>query len=366
LTTPTAQQILQAPKVLLHDHLDGGLRPQTLLELADQTGYRHLPTTDSAQALQSAIHEQAHGMDLPTYLSTFRHTVAVLQTAAALERVADECATDLAEDGVIYAEVRFAPEAHTRGPLDLNDAIEAVLSGLRVSAHRTLTVGLICTALRHETRSRAVAEAAVRWRGNGVVGFDLAGPEDGYPVSQHAPAIRYAEERGLGITLHAGEGAGVNSIEAALDAGASRIGHGVRIIEDIDTTVEPARLGGVSARLLGSQVALEICPTSNVHTGVTASIAAHPIKTLLNAGFAVTVNTDNRLISGVSATSELAALVEHQGWDWGQLETVTNNAIDASFQDHAFKSYLGSLVRPWYQNLASSAGLPRPIEDMSC
>jgi adenosine deaminase len=199
-----------------------------------------------------------------------------------------------------------------------------------------------------------------------VVGFDLAGPEHGYPVSHHGPAIRYAQEQGLGITLHAGEGAGVNSIEEALDAGASRIGHGVRIIEDIDTTVEPARLGDVSARLLGSQGALEICPTSNVHTGVTASIAAHPIKTLLDAGFAVTVNTDNRLISGVSATSELAVLVEHQGWDWGQLETVTNNAIDASFQDHAFKSYLSSLVRPWYQNLASSARLPRPIEDMSC
>ena len=357
MTAPTTKQIRQAPKVLLHDHLDGGLRPQTLLHLADRIGYRNLPTTESADALQSAIHEQARGVDLPTYLSTFRHTVAVLQTPAALARVADECAADLARDGVIYAEVRFAPESHTRGSMSLDDAIEAVLDGFRDTANRNLTIGLICTALRHESQSRAVAEAAVRWRANGVVGFDLAGPEHGYPVSQHGSAVRYAKEHGLGITLHAGEGAGVESIEAALNLGASRIGHGVRIIEDIDTAAEPARLGDVAVRLLRSRVALEICPTSNVHTGIAASITAHPVKTLLDAGLGVTINTDNRLISGVSASSELAALVEHQNWDWRHIETATNNAIDAGYQDEAFKAYLRSVIRPWYQKLASKGVL---------
>lgn len=358
MTTPTTEQIRQAPKVLLHDHLDGGLRPQTLLELADQIGYHNLPTTESAVALQSALHERAHGVDLPTYLSTFRHTVAVLQTPAALARVADECAADLAKDGVIYAEVRFAPEAHTRGSMNLDDAIEAALNGFRVTATRNLTVGLICTALRHESQSRTVAEAAVRWRADGVVGFDLAGPEYGYPVSEHAPAVRYANEHGLGITLHAGEGAGVQSIEAALNLGASRIGHGVRIIEDIDTTAERPRLGDVATRFLRSRVALEICPTSNVHTGIAASIIVHPVKTLLDAGLPVTINTDNRLISDVSATSELAALVEHQSWGWRQIESVTNNAIDASYQSETFKANLRSVIRPWYQKLAKKEIVP--------
>jgi adenosine deaminase len=353
LTTPTIEEIRRAPKVLLHDHLDGGLRPQTLLELADQIGYDGLPTTESALALESAIQAKARGVDLPTYLSTFRHTVAVLQTPAALERVAAECAADLADDGVIYAEVRFAPEAHLRGSMSLDDVIEAVLSGLSVAANRDLTLGLICTALRHETQSMAVAEAAVRWLARGVVGFDLAGPEHGHPANHHEPAVRYAKEHGLGITLHAGEGAGVESIDAALDLGAIRIGHGVRIIEDLDTDASPTGIGDVAARLLRSEVALEICPTSNVHTGVAASISAHPVTTLLDAGLAVTINTDNRMLSGVSTTSELTTLVEHQSWDWRHLEAVTNNAIDASFQDEAFKMSIRSVIRPWYQKFAT-------------
>ena len=337
--------------MLLHDHLDGGLRPQTLLELADQTGYRGLPTTESAQALQSEIRQEAHGVDLPTYLGTFRHMMAVLQTPVALERVARECAADLANDGVIYAEVRFAPEAHLRGSMNLDDAIEAVLSGLRVTANSGLKVSLICTALRHETHSMAVAEAAVRWRAQGVVGFNLAGPEHGYPVHHHGPAVSYATEHGLGITLHAGEGDGVESIEAALDLGATRIGHGVRIIEDLDTTADPIRLGDVAARLLRSEVALEVCPTSNVHTGVAASISAHPVKKLLDAGLAVTINTDNRMISSVSATSEFATLVQHQSWDWRHIELVTNNAIDASFQDETTKAKTRALIQSWYRTM---------------
>ena len=359
MTTPTNEQIRDAPKVVLHDHLDGGLRPQTLLELADQFGYSGLPTTESAEALQSAIHYQAQGVDLATYLSTFRHTMAVLQTPESLERVAGECVADLAADGVIYAEVRFAPEAHTKDRMSLDEAIEAVLSGFRTPADSILTLGLICTALRHETSSLTVAEAAARWQSHGVVGFDLAGSERGYPISHHASAVRHAREHGLGITLHAGEDAGVESIEAALDLGATRIGHGVRIIEDIHTAPHPMRLGEVATRLLRSQVALEICPTSNVHTGVAASVAAHPAKTLLDAGFAVTINTDNRLISGVSATSELVSLVEHQSWDWRDLELVTDNAIDASYQDETGRARTRSLTRPWYQKFVN----PHPDAD---
>jgi adenosine deaminase len=352
MTTPTIEQIRRAPKVLLHDHLDGGLRPQTLLELADQVGYGGLPTIESGDALQSAIQRQAQGGDLSTYLGAFRHTTAVLQTPEALQRVAEECAADLVADGVIYAEVRFAPESHTRRSMNLDDAIEAVLSGLTTSTDSNLTIGLICTALRHEGRSAAVAEAAVRWQAQGVVGFDLAGPEHGYPIDHHAPAVRHAQQHGLGITLHAGEGAGVESIEAALDLGATRIGHGVRIIEDIATAPNPMGLGDVAARLLGSQVALEICPTSNVHTGVAASIAVHPAKTLLDAGLAVTINTDNRLMSGLSTTSELASLVEHQSWDWHDLESVTDNAIDASYQDESGRASTRSLTRSWYRKFA--------------
>ena len=353
MTTPTIDQIRQAPKVLLHDHLDGGLRPQTLLELADQIGYGGLPTTESADRLQSAIHHQAQGVDLPTYLSAFRHSTAVLQTPEALERVAEECAADLAADGVIYAEVRFAPETHTRGLMNLDDSIEAVLSGFRTNANSILTIGLICTALRHEARSAAVAEAAVRWQTDGVVAFDLAGPELGYAINHHAAAVHYAKKHGLGITLHAGEDAGVESIEAALDLGATRIGHGVRIIEDIEPASDSTRLGEVAARLLRSRVALEICPTSNVHIRVAASIAAHPAKTLLDAGLAVTINTDNRLMSGVSATSELASLVEHQSWGWRDLESVTDNAIDASYQAETGRAKTRSLTQPWYQKFAS-------------
>ena len=349
MTIPTIEQIGNAPKVVLHDHLDGGLRPQTLLELADRIGYSGLPTTKSAEALQSAIHHEAQGADLATYLSTFRHTIAVLQTAEALERVAEECAADLAADGVVYAEVRFAPESHTKGLLNLDDAIEAVLSGFRIPPGSVLALGLICTALRHETSSAAVAEAAVRWQTHGVVGFDLAGPEHGHPLSQHASAVRHARDHGLGITLHAGEDAGVESIQAALDLGATRIGHGVRIIEDIDTAANPTRLGDVAARLLRSRVALEICPTSNVHTGIAASVTAHPAKKLLDAGLAITINTDNRLISGVSATGELASLVEHQSWDWHNLESVTDNAINASYQEETGRAKTRSLTGPWYQ-----------------
>ena len=289
-------------------------------------------------------------------VSAFRHTAAVLQTPEALERVAGECAADLAADGVIYAEVRFAPEAHTKGLMSLDDAIEAVLSGLTAPVGSILRIGLICTALRHEARSTAVAEAAVRWQTQGVVGFDLAGPEHGYPIDRHAPAVRHAKEHGLGITLHAGEGAGVESIEAAVDLGATRIGHGVRIIEDIDTALNPMRLGDVAALLLRSHVALEICPTSNVHTRVAASIAAHPAKTLLDAGLAVTINTDNRLISGVSATGELASLVEHQLWDWRDLESVTDNAIDASYQERK---------RPGANPIAHSALVPEVRQSSS-
>ncbi|MXW89600.1 MAG: adenosine deaminase family protein, partial [Acidimicrobiaceae bacterium] len=233
---PTLERIRRAPKVVLHDHLDGGLRASTIVELASETGYRNLPTTDPEQ-LAAWMRRGANRKDLTLYLETFAHTVGVMQTADAICRVARECAEDLAADGVVYAEVRFAPELHTERGLTLDDAIEAVLEGFTQGSNGTpLTIRAICTALRHLHRSAEVAEAAVRWRDRGVVAFDIAGPEDGFPPDDHLEAFQYCQRENFHITIHAGEAYGPRSIWKALQfCGAERLGHGIRIVEDIVT-----------------------------------------------------------------------------------------------------------------------------------
>src|SRR5712691_8403180 len=332
--SPTLEQIRRVPKVLLHDHLDGGLRPETIVALAEQTGYAGLPTTDPAElgVLISAAAAE-HGK-LEVYLETFSHTVAVMQTRQALVRVAAECAEDLAADGVVYAEVRFAPELHVTAGLSLEQVVEAVLEGFAAGSEgRPIRVYTLLTAMRTAARSLEIAELAVRYRDEGVVGFDIAGAEAGNRPSRHLDAFQYVERENFHITIHAGEAFGLPSIwEAVQWCGAERLGHGVRIIDDI--TVLPdgtAQLGLLASFVRDRRIPLEMCPTSNVHTGAAPSIKQHPIGLLRRLSFRVTVNTDNRLMSGVSLSSEFAALCEAFGYGWSDIQWLTINAMKSAF-----------------------------------
>jgi adenosine deaminase len=323
----------RAPKVLLHDHLDGGLRPQTVIDLAAARGYDDLPAAD-ADGLTAWLTGTAPRGRLELYLDAFQHTVAVMQTRDALIRVAAECAADLADDGVVYAEVRFAPELHLDGGLSLDQVVESVLEGFRVgSAGRGITIYALLTAMRTAARSREIAELAVRHRDNGVVGFDIAGAEAGNRPSRHLDAFEYTERENFHITIHAGEAYGLPSIwEAVQWCGAERLGHGVRLIDDItfDAAGRPV-LGRLASYIRDRRIPLEMCPTSNVQTGAAASIREHPIGLLRDLSFRVTVNTDNRLMSGVSLSSELAALTEAFGYDWADVEWLTINGMKSAF-----------------------------------
>ena len=321
------------PKVLLHDHLDGGLRPETVIELADDAGYEDLPTRDP-QELTEILTAGAHRGHLNLYLDAFRHTVGVMQTRDALHRVAREAAEDLAADGIVYAEVRFAPELHTERGLTLDEAVEAVLRGFQDgSAFRQLKVRALLTAMRTAARSAEIAELAVRHRDDGVVGFDIAGAEAGWPPSRHLDAFQYVHRENFHVTIHAGEGFGLPSIwEAVQYCGAERLGHGVRLADDIrvdsDGTVT---LGRLASYIRDRRIPLEMCPTSNVQTGAAESIAEHPLRLLRQLHFRVTVNTDNRLMSQVTLTDEFASLVREFGYGWPDLQWLTVNAMKSAF-----------------------------------
>ena len=325
--------IRRAPKVLLHDHLDGGLRPSTVIELAAEIGYRELPTTDPDE-LAAWFRSGADRKSLELYLEGFRHTVAVMQTREAIERVAAECVEDLAADGIVYAEVRMAPELLTVGGLSLDEVTTAMLDGFRRGAEgRPITVGLIITAMRQAARSVEIAELAVRHRDAGVVGFDIAGPEAGYPPTRHLDAFHLIARENFHFTIHAGEGFGLPSIWEALQwCGAERLGHGVRIVDDI--TLRPdgrVTLGRLATYVRDRRVPLEMCPTSNVHTGAAPSLEEHPIDLLRRLRFRVTVNTDNRLMSGISLSSEFAALSRAFGIGLDDMEWLTLNAMKSAF-----------------------------------
>jgi adenosine deaminase len=338
---PTLEEIRQAPKALLHDHLDGGLRPATIVELADTIGHR-LPA-DEAGPLAEWFTAAANSGSLERYLETFAHTVAVMQTSDSLYRVARECALDLAGDGVVYAEVRFAPEQHLERGLSLPEVVEAVLAGFEagsVEARATgspIRVGTLLTAMRHAARSTEIAELAVRFRDVGVVGFDIAGAEAGYPPTRHLDAFEYLQRENFHFTIHAGEGFGLPSIWQALQwCGADRLGHGVRIVDDVEVFdraagAEGVRLGRLAAYVRDKRIPLELCPSSNVQTGAAASISAHPIGLLRDLRFRATVNTDNRLMSGTSMSREMALLVEAFGYTWADLQWFTINAMKSSF-----------------------------------
>ena len=354
--TPALEDIRRAPKVLLHDHLDGGLRPATVVELAEQTGYADLPTTDAVE-LGRWFQENADAGSLPRYLSTFAHTVGVMQTRDALVRVARECAQDLADDGVVYAEVRFAPELHLEGGLSLPEVVEAVQEGYRQGCEgRPIRVVSLLTAMRHAARSLEIAELAVQFRDKGVVGFDIAGAEAGYPPSRHLAAFQHMQRENGHFTIHAGEAFGLPSIwEALQECNADRLGHGVRIVDDISVDTDgTATLGRLAQYVRDKRIPLEMCPSSNVQTGAAASIAEHPIGLLRRLQFRVTVNTDNRLMSGVSVSSEMAALVEAFGYGWGDLRWLTINGMKSAFIpfDQRLR-IIDDVIKPGYAALSA-------------
>ncbi|MEV4118141.1 adenosine deaminase [Micromonospora sp. NPDC049645] len=327
------EDIVKVPKALLHDHLDGGLRPATIVDLAAEVGHE-LPTTDP-EALGRWFADAADSGSLERYLETFAHTVAVMQTAPALRRVARECALDLAADGVVYAEVRFAPEQHLERDLSLDEVVEAVLAGFAegtaqaVEAGLGIRVGTLLTAMRHAARSQEIAELAVRHRDAGVVGFDIAGAEAGFPPTRHLDAFEYLQRENFHFTIHAGEAFGLPSIWQAIQwCGADRLGHGVRIVDDI---APDGSLGRLAAYVRDKRIPLELCPSSNVQTGAVDSIADHPIGLLRDLRFRVTVNTDNRLMSGTSMSREMALLVETFGYGWKELQWFTINAMKSAF-----------------------------------
>jgi adenosine deaminase len=356
---PDLATIVAAPKALLHDHLDGGLRPATVIDLASEYGYDDLPTTDVAE-LSTWFRRGADRKSLELYLETFVHTFGVMQERDAIIRVASECAQDLAADGVVYAEVRMAPELCTAKSLTLDEAVEAMLDGFRIgsaaaaAAGHPIVVKLLVTAMRQAARSVEVAECAVRWRDAGVVGFDIAGPEAGYRPTRHLDAFDLVRRENFHITIHAGESFGLPSIWEALQfCGAERLGHGVRIVDDItvrdDGSVE---LGRLAAFVRDRRVPLEMCPSSNVHSGAATSIETHPIDLLRRLRFRVTLNTDNRLMSGVSLSSEFAALDAAFGIGLGEMEWLTINAMKSAFAPFDERIHIiNEVVKPGYARL---------------
>jgi adenosine deaminase len=353
------EDIVKAPKALLHDHLDGGLRPATIVELAAAIGHE-LPATDPANLGQWFVAAADSG-SLERYLETFAHTVAVMQTEEALYRIAAECALDLAADGVVYAEVRFAPEQHLTAGLVLEQVVEAVLAGFAAgavearAAGRPIRIGTLLTAMRHAARSMEIAELAVRYRDTGVVGFDIAGAEAGFPPTRHLDAFEYLQRENFHFTIHAGEAFGLPSIWQAIQwCGADRLGHGVRIVDDIVPASDRGELhlGRLAAYVRDKRIPLELCPSSNVQTGAAPSIADHPIGLLRDLRFRVTVNTDNRLMSGTSMSREMALLVEAFGYGWAELQWFTINAMKSAFIPFDERlAIIDKVIKPAYARL---------------
>ncbi|MYB25135.1 MAG: adenosine deaminase [Acidimicrobiia bacterium] len=356
---PSPEEIRQAPKALLHDHLDGGLRPATIVELAAETGYRGLPTGDPAE-LGRWMTRAASGESLEAYLETFVHTLGVMQTPQSIARVAAECAEDLAADGVVYAEVRFAPELHTERGLSTDEVVRSVLDGFAAGSRgRSIrVVGLLC-AMRHAAHALEVAELAVRHRHDGIVGFDIAGAEAGHPPTRHIAAFQYLQRANFHFTIHAGEGFGLPSIwEAVQYCGAERLGHGVRIVEDIaldaDDPEAAPQLGPLAAYVRDRRIPLELCPSSNVHTALAPSIAEHPIDLLARLRFRVTINTDNRLMSDTCLSKEMQLCAEAYGWTLSDLRWLTINAIKSSFIPFDERLHLiDNVIKPGYARLAA-------------
>ena len=356
---PTVEQIKRLPKAVIHDHLDGGLRPETIIELAAAINYP-LPESDPVK-LADWFFEACNSGSLVRYIETFEHTIAVMQTKAAITRVAKECALDLARDGVVYAEVRGAPELFTHKGLSLDEVIEATIAGYRLGESQAKSEGLtirvesILCALRQNPHAHEVAKMVVKYRDSGVVGFDIAGPEDGFPPTNQLDTFNYLRQEDAHFTIHAGEAYGLPSIWQAIQmCGAERLGHGVRIIEDIDFSGSEPKLGRLSSYIRDRRIPLELCPTSNLQTGAAKDIASHPIGALAKLRFRITINTDNRLMSRTSMSNEMVEVVKAFNWSFQDLQRVTINALKSSFIPFAERlAIIEEIVKPGYLAIAS-------------
>jgi adenosine deaminase len=345
------------PKVLLHEHLDGVLKPATVIDLARSSKYRQLPT-ESPEELACWFHQGANQGSLPKYLEGFVHTIAVMQTEEALERVAYEQAEDLSQDGVVYFETRFAPIFHTQKGLSHQQVVSAVLKGLeRGRKDFGISSGLIICAMRNMEVSLEMAELAVDFRERGVVGFDLAGEEGGYPPKKHVDAFHYIQRQNFNITIHAGEGFGKESIWQAIQyCGAHRIGHGTRLIDDIAVADGKAvKLGDLAQYVLDKRIPLEICLLSNVQTGAARSLPEHPFKILYQEKFRVTLNTDNRLMSDTSMTKEFQAAADTFALSLDDFEKITINAMKSAFLPYDQRcDFIYSVIKPGYAKVRNS------------
>ncbi len=331
----TKELLRSLPKVLLHDHLDGGLRPQTVIELAKDMGYKKLPTTDAGELAEWFLRGATRG-SLPLFLEGFDHTCGVMQTEDGLERVAYEMLEDMKKDGVVYVETRFAPVFHIQKGLHQETVVRSVLRGLeRGRRDFGVEYGVILCAMRSMKPhfSEEIAELTADFRDRGVVGFDLAGEEGGYPPKKHVEAFHYIQRENLSITVHAGEAFGKESIWQAIQwCGAHRIGHATRLVEDMKIKDgEVFNMGTLAQFVLDKRIPLEICLTSNVHTGAVRSLEEHPFGIYYRYRFRVTLNTDDRLMSNITLTDEYHTASEVFKLKIDDLEKLTINAMKSAF-----------------------------------
>lgn len=359
---PEESEIRLLPKALLHDHLDGGLRPETIIELAEEIGYKKLPTTDPV-ALAQWFEDSCNSKSLVRYLETFDHTIAVMQRPEALRRVARECVIDLARDGVVYAEVRGAPELFTQEKMSMKDVVAETVAGFqegmaiaREEGMEIRVESLIC-GMRQNNRSQEAAEQVIAFRDKGVVGFDIAGPEDGFPPTLQQSVFDFLRGENAHFTIHAGEAYGLPSIWEAIQlCGAERLGHGVRIIDDIDLTGDEPKLGPLASYVRDRRIPLELCPTSNLQTGAVGSYGEHPIGVLNRLRFRVTLNTDNRLMSATSMSHEMSQCVKNFDWNFADLQRVTINALKSAFIPFEDRlEIIESVVKPRFAQVAARA-----------
>lgn len=350
----TAENLIKSlPKVLLHDHLDGGLRPQTITELARESKYRKLPTTDPGE-LAEWFHRWANKGNLVEFLQGFEHTTAVMQTRESLQRAAYEMMEDMKNDGVCYVETRFAPVFHVNKNLYLEDTVLAVLDGLeRGKNDFGVGYGLILCAMRNMKNSLEIAELAVNFKERGVVGFDLAGEEGGYPPKKHIDAFQFIQRANFNITIHAGEAFGKESIWQAIQwCGAHRIGHATHLKEDIilDENSKRVVFGELAQYILDKRIPLEICLSSNLHTGAVDKIENHPFKILYDNKFRVTINTDDRLMSNTSMTNEFLVAGKFFGINLDDIEKITINAMKSAFIHYNERlKYIYNIIKPGFQ-----------------
>jgi len=360
------QEVIQKlPKVLLHDHLDGGVRPATVADLAKSNNYKNLPTTNPVE-LAKWFRDSCDSGSLDKYLEAFVHTVGVMQSKEAIERIAFEAVEDLSNDGVVYAEIRFAPELHQENGLSLDEIVASVIEGFQrgektmARSGKNIVVRALLTAMRTAARSSEIAELSVKWREKGVVGFDIAGKEAGFPPTRHLDAFDEVRKANFHMTIHAGEAFGLPSIwEAVQICGTDRLGHGVRIVDDINKTVDGNyKLGELSSFVRDRRVPLELCPSSNVQTGAAKSIKEHPIGVLTKLGFRATVNTDNRLMSDTTMTKEMTLLVNELDFSLKELQWLSVNAMKSAFIHFDERlEIINKVIKPGYAAIATELGI---------